>query len=308
LHLKDQQEQFSRKQEAIERELIKNLESFTSEQYAECAKMIQKVVSETKYKVTGLVGNCREEAELEVSNIIFSTKNKAELKTVLENKISPILNNAFSTLDIGLKTATGELNLSFARVKQHFDEKFSKQYSNLQTLSTKANLDTTTIYRGTIQVGSYNMISVVSELSKITGDASNMQVGVGVGAGATIGTIIFPGVGTIVGAALGGIFGSLLGPSLSELQNSCWEKIQPKTQYYFNSVEEAIEQSLENYSQQMITGLNKHIDTYIATYQKIVKNMQQEQNERKEILNRLQQEIKSDLLEINTRIQSLKVS
>lgn len=313
-HLKEQQEQFRRQQQAIENEVIKDLPSFTSEQYAECSQMIQNASSQVKDKVNILISKCRENTASNLRELIFSATNKDELKTVLENQVSPIFNNASSTLDRDLKTATSQLNQSFNQVKKHFDQKFSEQYRNLQALSTKANLDMRKAATGTIQVGTSNVMSIVSEFSKTAGDTSNIQMGfgAGAGAGATIGTIILPGVGTFVGAALGsllgGIFGSLFGPSLSELQTRFWNELQPKIQDYFYSAEKAVELSLDNYSQQMINALNRHIDTYIATYQKIVNAMQIEQNEKKERLNRLQQDIQSDLLEIDTRIQSLKVS
>ncbi|MCM0589081.1 MAG: dynamin family protein [Gloeotrichia echinulata CP02] len=313
LNLKEQQEQFKHEQEAIEREVIRDLLSFTSEQYTECSKMILNATSQTRPKVNKLVASCRENTISSLQRLIFDTTTKEELKTALENKVSPIFDNARSTLDQELKTATSELNHSFQNVKVHFDQKFSKQYRNLQALSTKANLDTKAIAKDAIQVNTSNVMSVASELSKTAGNTSNRDVGAGagVGAGAVIGTIILPGVGTFVGAALGslfgGIFGSFFGPSLSKLQNSSWNELQPKINDYFYSAEKAIEQSLENYSQQMINTLNSHIDTYINTYQKIVNIMQHEQNQKKERLNRLQQDIQADLLEINTRIQALEV-
>jgi gas vesicle protein len=120
--------------------------------------------------------------------------------------------------------------------------------------------------------------------------------------------LIFPGVGTVVGAVLGGIFGNLFSPSLSELQNRAWNELQPKIQDYFNLAKTGIEQSLVTYSQQMINQLNSYIDTYIATYQTIINTMQQDQQEEKQRLTRLQQDIKADLLEINTRVKSLEIS
>ncbi|QLE59053.1 dynamin family protein [Nostoc sp. TCL26-01] len=312
-HLREQQEQFRRQQEVMEGEIIRDLASFTSEQYAECSKMIQNATSQTKPKLNKLVASCRESTISSLQKSIFDTTSKTELKALLENKVSPIFDNANFTLDKELKIATGELNSSFMNVKSHFDKKFSKQYKNLQALSTKANLDTKVIVKDAIQVNTSNVMSVASELSNTAGDTSNRNVGVGAGggAGALIGTIILPGLGTVVGSALGsllgGIFGSFLGPSLSELQNRSWNELQPKINDYFYSAEKAVEQSLESYFQQMINSLNRHIDTYITTYQKIVNTMQHEQKEKKERLNRLQQDIQTDLLEINTRIQSLEV-
>jgi gas vesicle protein len=40
----------------------------------------------------------------------------------------------------------------------------------------------------------------------------------GAGAGAAIGTFLFPGIGTLVGGVLGGVAGWLFGPSLAELK------------------------------------------------------------------------------------------
>jgi GTPase Era involved in 16S rRNA processing/gas vesicle protein len=305
-HLQSQKEQFKRKQEAIEREVIRNLPSFTTEQYAECSKMIENTASLTKSKIEKIISDCQENMESKLREMIFSTQSKDDLKNLLENQVSPVFSNALSTLDGSLRTATNELNISLTQVEKHFDQKFSQQYSKLKALSNNTNLTRIQTTQENMQISTYSVMSVASEIGKAAGDKSGRNVGAGTGA--ALGTLILPGVGTVVGAVLGGIFGSLFGPSLSELQNRSWNELQPKIQDYFNSAKTAIKQSLETYSQQMKNQLNSHIDTYIATYQTIVNAMQQEQNEQKERLNRLQQDIQADLLEINNRVKSLEVS
>ncbi|MEA5577834.1 dynamin family protein [Anabaena sp. UHCC 0451] len=304
-HLQTQQEQFRRKQEAIESEVIRDLPSFTNEQYRECSTMIKNTANATKSKVEKIIIDCQENIESQLRGIIFGAQNKDELKNILENRIYPVFNNAPSTLDASLKSATNELNISFNQVKKHFDQKFSLQYSKLKALSSNTNLDKIKATQGNMQISTSSVMSVASEIGKAAGDKSGRNVGAG--AGAALGTLVLPGVGTVVGAVLGGIFGSLFGPSLSELQNRSWNELQPKIQNYFKSAKKTVEQSLIAYSQQMESQLNNHIDTYITTYQAIVNAMQQEQKEQKEGLARLQQDIQADLLEINSRIKSLEV-
>ncbi|MGK7893676.1 MAG: glycine zipper domain-containing protein, partial [Xenococcus sp. (in: cyanobacteria)] len=313
-HLQEQQKNFKKEQAALEKEIIKDLPLFTSEQYSECSTMIQNVADQTQYEVNKLVMNCQENTKSQLHNLIYSTTDKGELKTALEKKVSPIFNNAHSILDQELKNAIEKLNQSFGEVQTHFDRKFAKQYDNLRSLSTRVNMNQQWVNSNNIQVSNSSVMSVASELSKTAGDSSNVQLGLGAGAGtgAAIGTIILPGVGTFVGAALGSLFGSIIGsffgPSLSELQNSSWNELKPKIQDYFDSAEKAVEKYLESYSQQMIKALTKHIDVYIETYQKIVEAMQQEQREKKENLSQLQKAIEADLLEINNRINSLEKS
>lgn len=299
-HLQSQQEQFRKKQEAIEREIIRDLPSFTSEQYRECSSMIENATNVTKSKVEKILSDCQENIESQLRGMIFATQNKDELKNLLENRISPVFNNARSTLDTSLINATTELNTSFSQVKKHFDQKFSQQYSKLKALSSNTHFTKIQTTLKDVQINTSSVMSVASEIGK--------EANVGAGAGAALGTLILPGVGTVVGAVLGGIFGSLFGPSLSELQNRSWNEIQPKINDYFRAAKTTVEQSLITYSQQMKNQLNSHIDTYVITYQTIVNNMQQEQKEEKERLHRLQQDIQADLLEINTRIKSLEIS
>jgi GTPase Era involved in 16S rRNA processing/gas vesicle protein len=304
-HLQSQQEQYRRKQEAIEREVIRDLPSFTSEQYGECASMIENATNVAKSKVEKILSDCQENMESQIRGMIFATENKDELKNLLENRISPVFNNARSTLDTSLSSATRELNTSFNQVKKHFDQKFSQEYSKLKALSSNSNLTTIQAIQDNMQISTSSVMSVASEIGKEAGDQSGRNVGVG--AGAALGTLILPGVGTVVGAVLGGIFGSLFGPSLSELKNRSWNELQPKINDYFRAAKTTVEQSLITYSQQMKNQLNSHIDTYVVTYQTIVNNMQQEQREEKESLYRLQQDIQADLLEISTRIKSLEI-
>jgi predicted GTPase len=305
-HLQSQQEQFRRKQEAIECQVIRDLPSFTSEQYGECASMIENATNFTKSKVEIILSDCQENIESQLRGMIFATQNKDDLKNLLENRISPVFNNARSTLDTSLTNVTTELNISFSQVKKHFDQKFSQQYSKLKALSSNTNLTRIQATQENMEISSSSVMSVASEIGKEAGDKSGRNVGAG--AGAALGTLILPGVGTVVGAVLGGIFGSLFGPSLSELQNRSWNELQPKINDYFRAAKTTVEQSLITYSQQMKNQLNSHIDTYVITYQTIVNSMQQEQKEEKERLNRLQLDIQADLLEINTRIKSLEIS
>ena len=305
-HLQIQQEQFRKKQEAIEREVIRDLPSFTSEQYGECSSMIENATNVTKSKVEKILSDCQENIESQLRGMIFATQNKDELKNLLENRISPVFNNARSTLDASLTSATTELNISFSQVKKHFDQKFSQQYSKLKALSSNTNLTRIQATQENMQISTSSVMSVASEFGKEAGDKSGRNVGAG--AGAALGTLILPGVGTVVGAVLGGIFGSLFGPSLSELQNRSWNELQPKVNDYFRTAKTTVEKSLITYSQQMKNQLNSHIDTYVITYKTIVNNMQQEQKEEKERLHTLQLDIQADLLEINTRIKSLEIS
>ena len=305
-HLQIQQEQFRKKQEAIEREVIRDLPSFTSEQYGECSSMIENATNVTKSKVEKILSDCQENIESQLRGMIFATQNKDELKNLLENRISPVFNNARSTLDASLTSATTELNISFSQVKKHFDQKFSQQYSKLKALSSNTNLTRIQATQENMQISTSSVMSVASEIGKEAGDKSGRNVGAG--AGAALGTLILPGVGTVVGAVLGGIFGSLFGPSLSELQNRSWNELQPKVNDYFRTAKTTVEKSLITYSQQMKNQLNSHIDTYVITYKTIVNNMQQEQKEEKERLHTLQLDIQADLLEINTRIKSLEIS
>jgi GTPase Era involved in 16S rRNA processing/gas vesicle protein len=307
-HLKERQEEFRLKQKEIERKIIPNLSSFTSEQYQECSRMIQVAVSQTKSKVNSLVNSYKENAMTRIQTKIFEAQNKDDLTNTLKKQVSPIFEDSRYRLNTELTNATSELNNSLMQIKKHFDKKFLQQYQNLQLLSIKNNVATNEITKNAIRVDISDMNAVVSKLSETTGDVSNITTGAGagVGAGAAIGTMIFPGVGTLVGAALGsllgGVFGSFFGPSLGELQNRSWDELQPKIQDYFDSTEKEIEQFLNVYSQQMGKELNGHIDIYIETYRKIVDAMKQEQKKQQEDLNRLQKDIQTDLLEIDSRI------
>ena len=311
-HLEQQKQHFLREQKTLNREIIKDLPSFTSTQYAECASMIKDAVETTKRKIDKLVARCQDDAKEELHKIVFSADGKGRLKKNLEAKVSPVFVNARSSLDEELKVSITELDKLFAEVKSHFDQKFSRQYENLKALSTNANLAIQSGTSKNIQVNSSNITAAASRLSKVAGDRSNVGVGLGAGAGtgAAIGTVILPGVGTVVGAALGsvlgGLFGNLFGPSLSELKNSSWNELKPKISDYFLSAEKAVTQSIESYSHQMNSALNSHIDAYIETYQKIVTSMQDEQENKRKRLHKLQKDIEADLSEIHIRINSIE--
>ena len=304
-HLREQQEQFKKWENAIEQQVIKDLPRFTTDQYVECSRMIDDVVEQTRRKVKKLTATCQEQTTSEINSRIFSAEDKEALSKVLESNISPVFASSQSKLEKGLEASINELKISMTQIERHFDNKFSQQYRNLQALSMHSDLGVGTRMTSAIQIDTSDMMSVVSQLSAAAGDST--AEGVGLGAGAAIGTMIMPGVGTVVGAILGGVLGSFFGPSLSELKNKSWNDIEPKIFDYFNSAEASVDLSLDRYSQQMTDSLNKRINTYITKYKKIVETMQQEQRSEKERLNRLQQDIQSDLSEIERRIKMIEV-
>ena len=304
LHLREQQTQFKERQNMLEREVIKDLPKFTIDQYTECRRMIDDEVERTKRKVKSLTATCQEKTSSTLYSSIFSVENKEDLKKVLENGISPVFSSINSELERGLIISTNELKSSMIQIEKHFDNKFSQQYRNLSALSIHSDLSVGMRADSAIQIDTSDVMAVVSQLSVAAGDST--AEGVGFGAGAAIGTMFMPGVGTVVGAILGGVLGGLFGPSLADLKNKSWNDIEPKIHDYFNCAETSVDRSLDRFSQQMIDSLNKRIDTYITKYKRIIETMQQEQRNEKERLNRLQQDIRADLLEIERRIKSIE--
>jgi hypothetical protein len=307
-YLKQSQEELRFKREEIQQKIILDLPSFAAEQYQECLMMLRQAVTQAKAKILLLSNNHQQEVKNKLKTKILATKTKDELISIFGKIDSLLIDDSTALINPEVTSAIHEINCSCFQIKKYFDQKFLQQYQNLQSLTANANLTAKTDHLNTIQVNIYELLNMAVQLGQIAEYKSSLETGTRVvsSTGAVVGTIIFPVVGTAIGGALGMLFGGIIGsffsPSLRELQDQSWQELQVKIQDYFDATDKALTQLLDDYSQEMNQELNGHLNAYITTYYNIVEAMKQEQQQEQENLNRLQQDIQADLLEIQRRI------
>ena len=124
--------------------------------------------------------------------------------------------------------------------------------------------------------------------------------------GATIGTMLLPGIGTVAGLFVGPLLIGLFGPSPLDRKNKMWDVIAPVLNSSFTTVRAQAREVLNQYEKEIKLALDKRINAYMQQNTSVVNAMIEQQQQELASLNRFQQTIQSDQREIERRNHSLK--
>ena len=304
MHLRSQWQHYEQTQKVIEREIIPDLRAFSIEQHQICQRIIEDALASHQNKVRSCFEKGREETFSEIRSIIFDATDWESLSSIVESEASSILNTKSRSLQQSLQTQANSLTESGKQAGQLFDEKFAKAYQRLQVIGGQVKAQNTEIINNFKLTTTDVFSAMKSHDEEILSKSGNLKLG-GAGAGAVIGTMIAPGIGTAVGAAIGFFSSTIFGPSLMERKQQLWDKLRPELDIYFDDAKEAAQQANTRYAQSISQSLDQHIDAYISRYQATVDRIQAKQQNELSRLNHLQENIHTDLKEIDRRRQSL---
>jgi gas vesicle protein len=224
------------------------------------------------------------------------------LKNFTTSEVKSIFQQEYSKLSQELNIELLQLTQSATQISHTFDQRFVEIYQRLQSLS---HLDVQIPAIATLQFEHLaEFTETQSTYSQLMETSGNWVLG-GVGSGALVGTMLFPGLGTIIGGAIGLGLSFLATPSLSDQQQQIWDKLRPELDAYFNSVKVGVQESIETQSRAMIAEIYEHIEQYSQYYKQTVERILDEQNKELITLGRLQQQIESDREQICLRQKTL---
>jgi gas vesicle protein len=190
-----------------------------------------------------------------------------------------------------------------------FEVEFKKIYRMLKSLDGKLSINEGLVtireeVRG-LMTESDSFIRVTNLLDE-SETAENWAIGGGAGAGAVLGTFLFPGVGTIIGAALGSFIGGLFGPDIDELQEKSWHEVKDVITHSYDQAKISIMDSVRVAMNGANDRLTNTLDVYFDEYESLVKKMIERDREEQKDLEKRRSEVEQSINEAHTRLQRIK--
>ena len=110
------------------------------------------------------------------------------------------------------------------------------------------------------------LLNTSSQIAGVLSKSGKTSLG-STAAGATIGSVIAPGVGTVIGGAIGFVSGSLLSPNLDKVKATTKEKLSTPLKGYFADVLNNAAVGISVYISDLKKTIGDEINKYLDTYQ-----------------------------------------
>lgn len=215
-----------------------------------------KLVEELERKV--------EELNEKALDKIYGAKSIDDLKRIMNTEFS----DHCSKLAKQLATVRGKyirsLTTSFMSLERRFVKDFEKEFEKLDIVSIDFKGDGSKVRRNCTKKMDDN-----TTLTTLVNGESFMENAAflgGAGAGAVIGTMLFPGVGTILGLFAGFLAGGWAAPSRDKVVAKTAAKAEPAVDEYFEQVSTDMLISYDEHCTEMEKMLDKMLKAYVATY------------------------------------------
>jgi len=155
-----------------------------------------------------------------------------------------------------------------------------------------------------------HMTSVTEQVASAI-DQENTAVGLGVGAGAVLGSMILPGIGTILGGIGGAFFGGLFGPSLEEMKSSTYESIYKAVMGHIaNEIIPKLRLMVESKKNDVGNVIMDIITQYLQKYESVVQGLIEEHEDKKrQVLAYISQidRVTKELIERQDKLERLAI-
>ena len=306
-HLKGRQGRFAERRAALEREVIRDLGSFTKERHKVCKEKFKQELAKVRSKVDDEVARFKQAVRSSSRSAVFGitdTDEVAGLQRELEGVIKKEHEKFCENVGRILKGVGGAAET----VGKFFDKEFAEQYRRLAAIEAVAAPKSEALQKSDFKLNTDTILEASMKVnSELSGKEDNWVGGLGV-LGFAVGSAILPVIGSILGAMLGGWLGRWFGPSLSERQEKVWAKLDPEIERYLDSAAGEARGALDGAGRSAQSALDKRVDAYISKYKSTVDAMVRKQNGELEELRRLERTTQSDLAEIDRRRQALAAS
>ena len=124
-------------------------------------------------------------------------------------------------------------------------------------------------------------------------------------AGATIGSVIAPGLGTVIGGAIGFVSGSLLSPNLDKVKATTKEQLSTPLRGYFADVLNNAAVGISAYISDLKKSIDDEINKYLDTYQSAISARIKTEENKIAIVERKIRNIQQDMKIVSERKLSI---
>lgn len=244
----------------------------------------------------------------DMSKAISGADSRKALTSAVESTIPGIYSSGQRRLQRLLQSVVADMSAAGTTELKRFHDEFQLHFRALATLGGALDIDKVdarAVSRDFSARGEAANQAIATELKGLDQQQKMATMGMSAG-GAVIGTMLLPGIGTVIGGLLGGMFSMMFGPSLDELKNQCWSRIQPEVVSGLESFGRSADAAIESTAESTITELGQTIASYLPRYQGLVQKMKDRDAAEKSQLEEFQIQIQFDLGSIEKRRQHLE--
>jgi len=298
------EKKYKDRHDALEKNKIKDLGSFIKNRKEIHKQGIIDGSREIRKKLSYLLEKTQEDLLKNLNDDIFGAQNHNELNSIMEKKIGLTISLKQDELKKSLPDVFNGFQLLAQKQNAEFEREFNKLYTNLSTLGGKISVNEHALsYKTSDLVGNYakEQIASVNETVKSENNRVTFASAGGVGAGALIGTAIFPGVGTVVGALVGSLTGLIFRKPLNELKSKYYSSAKESIDDSFRKAKDSSQVIADDIVNGLVKDLFAIIDSYFSQYDLLVKEMIKRDEYEKKELERKSEIINRDLYELSKR-------
>jgi predicted GTPase/gas vesicle protein len=309
LELKKYEKIYAERHAALLKARIPDLGNFITKQKRYHRNELKTKLRNIPTEASRLIRDKRDFVMTTIQDEIFETIEATELKTYVNEDIQVFVEKQNKKLQIGFVKLDRKIRKQTEVQLNKFEVEFKKIYRMLKSLDGKLSINEGLVtireeVRG-LMTESDSFIRVTNLLDE-SETAENWAIGGGAGAGAVLGTFLFPGVGTIIGAALGSFIGGLFGPDIDELQEKSWHEVKDVITHSYDQAKISIMDSVRVAMNGANDRLTNTLDVYFDEYESLVKKMIERDREEQKDLEKRRSEVEQSINEAHTRLQRIK--
>ena len=294
--------------QALKNNTMIDMSSFINEQKGMHTKKIKNNTSHLFNDAMIIIEKVKDSALEELQDAVNSAPNEQELRKIMKEDVSTVMNKAQNEMQRQLREVYDKVGKVSRKQLADFERDFKVLYKTLSTLGGRISVDERKLEQEVSSFFLSNFNTHATEIKSLISSEESKEgwtIFGGAGAGAALGTVIFPGIGTVVGGIVGFIAGTLFGPSIGELRKRYWDKLEPAVEESFSLTQDAVENSLKNTISSSICELDKIIDHYFERYNKLIRKMIERDQAEAAELKRLCEVIHEDLDQLQKRQERL---
>jgi gas vesicle protein len=294
---------YKERHEALARIVIPDIGEFIEQRIQKhvqsCETRCDKAASASGQKYGSLVS----EIIADMSKAISSADSQKELREAVESKIPGIYSYGQGRLRRLTQSVISEMSSAGQDELKTFHNEFQKHFQDLATLGGALAIDKPDAHalaRTFSDRAAAANSAIAAELKGLQQQQTNQAFGLAAG-GAVVGTMVFPGIGTIIGGVIGGVLSMFFGPSLDQLKNECWSKIQPQVVDALKDFARSADDAFEDVMKSTARELRERIASYQPRYEVLVQKMKDRDAAEKVQLEELQAKLQVELNDIAER-------